>query len=180
MRCHDCLSAVDVMLPKYLIYALAITFASESAPAYAQASDAATAVGQAVTTVADPITVVAQRQLDFGQLEAGSNRSVTVLPNDLIQDSGKRSARFGISGASDRKYSIALRSQVTALGDQSGTTLQVTNITVKSLNSGATDWTGNLDAIGEDSVFVGGTIQTSEHTPADRYRAEITLHVAYN
>ncbi|MXO94802.1 DUF4402 domain-containing protein [Erythrobacter aquimaris] len=143
-------------------------------------SDAATAGGQAITTVVDPINVVAQRQLDFGQFEAGSNRSVTVLPNDLVQDSGKRSARFAIRGANDRKYSIALQAQVTARGDQSGTALQVNNITVKSLNSGATDWTGNLDAIGEDSVFVGGTIQTSEHTPADRYRAEITLHVTYN
>lgn len=138
------------------------------------------APGRALASVVEPIRVVSESELSFGRIEKGQDGSFAVLPNESNQPDGRYPAKFRIIGSANRGYQFFVQSQVQAIGDRTGETVAVTDFTVTSENSGATDWSGELDSAGRDTVFLGGTMKPSSDTPEDWYRADVTIQVSYD
>lgn len=163
-----------------LLGAATVGVALTGSPAIAQGDRGATAPGTAVATVVDPISVQVERQLFFGEIKEGASEAATVSAEEEPQANGATSAKFRVTGTPDRGFQISVQSRVIAVGEATGEQIPVGDLTVKSRNSGATDWSGRLDVTGSDTVYLGGTLRAPEGAQADRYSAEAMIQVSYN
>lgn len=67
-----------------------------------------------------------------------------------------------------------------AFGRQTGYPLTVSRMTISSTNGPTVLGGGQLDQEGEDTFFVGGTLELPAGTPADSYQADLPVSVSYN
>lgn len=88
-------------------------------------------------------------------------------------------ARFAVSGEPGRAYRVMLPAAVEAHGQRSAARLTVVALTVHSLAS-AEDASGLLDAEGEGSFAVGGTLSVNAQALPDIYHAIVPVTVTYD
>lgn len=160
-----------------LIGSLGVLFMPSSA--YAQPGSV-TAGGEAKAQVVEPISVIAETELDFGFLSSGSSTAVVVPAAEGLTSSGASAARFRVKGTQMRSYQIQMQGQVAATGKMTGVEIPVLDLTASSKNAKADDWSGRLDELGEDTVHVGGTLIVPSTAPNDHYSAEVQIFVYYN
>jgi hypothetical protein len=175
------------------VLAAALVVLALPGPALAQDG---TATGSASASVIRPLAATAVEDLSFGAITVGATASggtVAVPPNgggasyagsvrQLCSGGGQyqpHPARFAVSGEAGRTYRVTLPAGIVALGQRGGTGLDVTGMVLHSANRGSTTG-GQLDAGGEDSFAVGGTLQVPAGTPADLYRAQFPVTVSYD
>jgi hypothetical protein len=173
-----------------------------SGQAMAQSNGSATA--DTFATLLKPITLAKTSDLNFGLLLA-STGTVTINANDgtrstqggiVSSTSGPAPTRasFAVSGLPATTYSISAPALTVELKNTDTTitqTLVVTLSGVHALSKGATNATtaaagtgsaGTLDANGNDTLGVGGSLPLSLTTPVGNYAnaAGIALTVQYN
>ncbi|WP_234041653.1 DUF4402 domain-containing protein [Erythrobacter aureus] len=137
------------------------------------------AAGRASASVVDPLSVTAERDLDFGLLETGRSGTVVVSAVDPVSRDGTGPATFLVRGGPLLNYRVKPERRAIARGRSTGAEVEVTDLTVATKNLGRRDWTGRLDVEGKDRVAVGGTITLPADAPADRYVAEVLVMVSY-
>lgn len=146
----------------------------------ASAAPTGAASGTALASVMEPVSVTAEQDLDFGELADGQDRSITIDPSNDRLSGDRRAGRFRVRGAAGLNYRIALPSQVFAEGSRYHLHATVTELRIRTRNSGATDGRGSLDSTGNDVVFVGGTLRLKPDMPSDRYIATVVVQVSYD
>ncbi|MXO50981.1 DUF4402 domain-containing protein [Erythrobacter gaetbuli] len=159
---------------------MAVLLWSSASAALAEPGNSAFSSGKASAEVIEPLSVRAERDLNFGKIQHPSAATRTVIPNESTQSGGSSAARFRVTGAALRHYGIMIPSQVDAEGLASGAKIPVRDIQAYSKFLNATGERGRLDAHGRDVVYVGGTIDIEGSLPEDVYSAEILISVAYD
>lgn len=140
---------------------------------------ASNSAGSASAEVVEPLSVTAERELDFGRLEAGCSGTIVVRAVDPVAPDGSGPAMFLVKGSPLLNYRVKPERSVIARGRATGAEVAVTDLTVETKNLGRLDWTGRLDAGGKDRVAVGGSISVPADAPADRYVADVLIMVSY-
>lgn len=152
--------------------------------------------GTATAMVLDPIRAEHRANLSFGYVSVRTNHSgavrisaadgtVEYLESARLECSSTGNcephrAVFAVSGDASRSYTIIVPQQLTALGRRTGSALEVTHLSTSSGNKPFAFGEGLLDHGGEDTFFVGGTLEIPMGTPTDVYRADLPISVAYN
>jgi len=170
--------------------------------ALAQTSASATATASA-TVVAESLAVTSITDLQFGGLEVISGAGTVTLTIDnatgaatrsftggvQLQGSNFHPAEILITGTPGTPYAIQLpvapvAENETAERDESGdpaSSLEIIGLTSLTVNTGATNETGELDPVtGTDTVFVGGTLDVRADAKKGNYRGDITIFVTFN
>lgn len=162
-----------------LIAATAAAFTS--APAFAQVLDDNQAEGSATAEVVAPITLthVAGAELSFGTFTAGTGGTVVVTRGGagsstggvvLLAGSVESSDEFDVAGDADRRFSITTTPDVITHTD--GTTTMAFTPDARANHT--------LDAAGDASFTVGGTLTVgADQLPGD-YSGTYLVEVAYN
>lgn len=155
------------------------------------------AQGSASAEIAEPISVVALADLEFGAaaVSASEGGQVTVSPRSgTAQYSGGArpacsgasqcaagAARFAVTGERGRDYAIALPAMVMAEHrTRNGLGLPVSDLTVWSRNLGTYGPFGRLDQAGTDELRVGGTLAIPAGSAEGSYAAEVRIVVMYS
>lgn len=159
---------------------LSVFLLSSASAAVAEPGNSAFSSGKASAEVIVPLSVWVERDLNFGKIEHGSAATRTVFPNESTQSGGSSAARFRVTGAALRHYSIMMPLQVTAEGLASQAKIPVRDIQAYSKTLNAIGERGGLDAHGQDTVYLGGSIDIEGSLPEDVYVAEILISVAYD
>lgn len=141
---------------------------------------ALTAGGEAKALIVEPISVVAEAELDFGLLSGRNSTAIVVPAAAGMTSSGASAARFRVKGTQLRSYQIQVQGQVAATGKSTGVEIPIVNLTASSTNTKAHDWSGKLNEAGEDTVYVGGTLVLPSTAPSDHYSADVQIFVHYN
>ena len=154
--------------------ALALPAAAIAAP-----GDTDTATGTATATVVAPIELDHDEgaALSFGSFVAGDSGTVVVNSDGagtatgvkFVNDSATSADSFTVSGDSDRSFTI-----VTSSGSVFNGTLSMAFTTVPSSDL------GTLDATGDGSFTVGGTLTVPAGQTAGDYSGTYNATVAYN
>lgn len=176
--------------------AFAMLAAAQAGHAQSGPQAGAQAIGRAEAEVIVPIRAVPVSDLSFGLIVVGTagDGTVEVAPDGSPPryTSAARStcsgeagcaahpARFDVAGEPRRSYRIVLPDQIRARGTRTGASLAVVAIRVRSVNAGTALAEGVLDEAGQDSFFVGGTLQVPAGTRPDVFRADLPVIVTYN
>lgn len=166
-------------MKKFAIIA-ATAAAMASTPAAAQLADNQ-ANGSATAEVVAPITLTHTdgSELSFGTFTAGTGGTVVVARNGngsttgdvvLLAGSVESADSFDVAGDADRRYSI------TAVG---GDITHTDGTTTMSFTTNAQN-NRTLDASGDDSFSVGGTLTVGADQLAGDYTGTYLVSVAYN
>ena len=114
----------------------------------AQAEDAA-AVGRASATVVQPISVESIQALSLFITQSDTAQAISIAPQDRENAYGQP-ALFKVQGERNRSYQITADEEYRARGQTSVFELAITALTVKTTNSGASNWTGQTNDSGND------------------------------
>jgi hypothetical protein len=136
----------------------------------------------ATATVLQPLTVSGARDLGFGNVYPGVNKSIAVAD--------ATSGRFDLTGVASAQiqFSFTLPTNLTSggntlpIGTWTGYYNATNNATVggTSFTPSASNTTTNLAAVtGQLFVFVGATVSPSGAQTAGSYSAQVTLTAAY-
>ncbi|EGD57422.1 hypothetical protein Y88_3732 [Novosphingobium nitrogenifigens DSM 19370] len=155
------------------------------------------ATGVATASIVRPLTVTADADMDFGTITHAPRQSgtVTVSPGSAGASYGgaaggicagtacgdAHSAHFTVKGEPLRSYAIQLPSTVAALPDAAAAAKGAPSLQVGALTLHSASGTSEprLDAVGQDSFEVGGTLTLPADAPAAHYRATLTIMVTY-
>ena len=152
--------------------------------------------GVASASIIKPISVSAQKRLEFGGVAVAANQggNVTIDPTSekaAYNGSAEKMclaavpctpgpAVFAVQGEKDRGYRVTLPASVMASAQRgSAPDLVVSQITSFSENSPSNELGGLLDGGGTDTLRIGGQLEIPAGTPPGSYAAEITLVVSY-
>ncbi|KLE34157.1 DUF4402 domain-containing protein [Aurantiacibacter luteus] len=170
-------------------------------PANVHAQEAAaSARGGATAAVVDPLRIEYLRDLAFGSLTVGTagEGAVTVSPapagaaprytgsaaplcsGGTGADCAPYAAQIAVRGEPGRSYRVDLPASVMASGRATGRQLAVEDLVVRSRERPLADRRGRLDPQGRDTLEIGGTLRVPAATPADHFRAELAVFVAYD
>jgi spore coat protein U-like protein len=147
------------------------------------ANDDGTARARVVTTIA----ISNVDDLDFGSiLQSATAGTVVVAPDATgsvtsalsVGVGSTESAEFTVTGSPNATYSITLPSAALTLTPALGAT-NTTVITVNPFTS-SIDLGGVLDDGGEQTIYVGGTLNVPANPTADSYSGAFNVTVAYN
>lgn len=172
---------------------LAVLLVALPANAAAEPSEAA---GRASATVVAPLQATSLDDLSFGALTVGpssggevsvaANGSAAAYSGAVAPACGSAGecrphvARFAVSGEADRTYRVQLPTQVVASGARTGQILDVSRLSVRSLNRPAMAGRGLLDNSGKDEFWIGGVLAVPPATRPDSFRAELVVSVFYD
>lgn len=167
--------------------ALGVLVAGMAASSASQAADAtATASG----TVVQPIAITAAENLNFGSFAPGAGGTITVSTSGARTATGAiavgtdaAAARFDITGTASATYSIthggtALLTNTTGAGETMALA-KFSDLTGGNATSGNVT-SGTLDALGAQSVFVGGTLTVAANQAPGLYTGSVIATVEYN
>ena len=157
--------------------------AAISAPAFAAPGDSDTENGAATAEVVAPITLthVTGAVLDFGTFTTGDTGGTVVVTRGgngsatgdvtLVQGSLEAADQFTVEGDPGRRFSITTGAGSVSNGAPTPVTMAFT-----------TNARGNhtLDASGDASFSVGGTLTVAGGEPAGVYTGSYAVTVAYN
>lgn len=138
-----------------------------------------TSVGEARASIVQPISVIAEKDLDFGAVNSRHSAPLVVQPMAGASASGASAAKFRVRGEPLRSYQVQVEGRVAAIGKSTGFEVPVIDLTASSSNTGAHDWSGKLDGLGNDTVYVGGSLTLPNDAPSDRYTADVRVIVQY-
>ena len=163
-----------------------------SQPLAAQAGPPATTQGRTTAEIVVPLRITAESDLDFGCLVAHGDGEVAVSSADGsasytggVQSVGGAGcshapALFAVAGASGREYRYLVEPVAYASHSMfADERLLVRDLAGSSGHASASGSTGLLDPAGRDRLTVGGTLVVPEGARPGRYRARITVTVAY-
>ena len=165
---------------KKIVLAAAMTSAVIAVPAAAAPGDTANTSGVANAEIVAPIAIVHDTgaALDFGIMTAGGGGTVVVLTDGsgtatgevvLVSGSANAADSFTVTGDANRSFDI-----VTTGGSVSNGTGGTMNFSTDA------DATGTLDATGETTFDVGGTLTVGANQAAGSYTGSYTATVTYN
>ena len=183
--------------------ALAACLAAISTPALAASGQTATAQGQAVAVIVEPIVAISLNDLDFGSLTSSrtTGGSVTVSADGGgVSYSGGAApacaggggcagiapARFLVKGEASRTYTVSAPTAITAAGTLIGTGGSAPDLAIDALNvhlsshAGSVTSVGQLDENGKDLIAIGGRLNVPAGTAPAHYRATLTIVVTYS
>jgi hypothetical protein len=146
----------------------------------AQAAQAQSASIQALANVFQPITVTGARDLDFGNVFPGVNKTIAVAD--------PTSGRFDLTGQASANVDLTFTLPATLVSG--GNTMPIGSWTgcTNGVNAtaGCTSFTPSgaatasaLSGTGALFVWVGGTVQPAANQAAGAYAGTVTLQVAY-
>lgn len=162
------------------LHVLAATAAVIAAPAVAAPGDTSTAQGAATAEVVAPITLThaTGASLNFGTFTTGDAGGTVAVDQagagsatgevTLLSGSVEAADAFDVEGDANRTFTIT-----TAAGSVTNGT-DTMNFTTDAATSGA------LDAAGEASFSVGGTLSVAGGESAGTYTGSYSVTVAYN
>lgn len=184
----------------FLALAAPAALAATATPACA-AGISATTIGQASATLIAPLSVTQIADLDFGVIVANRDSAGTVAlaPDTTPAQFGggahagcepalgcpvAHAAQFAVTGEAGRNYTIAAPSSIAITGEAvaggQAQTLTISAITLRSASRPANGASGQLDAAGRDSFWLGGTLGVPANLPAARYRVSLQVIVTYS
>lgn len=165
-----------------LLVSAAVLGLISSSSAFAQAgpSDSASAPASAVIVAPISVTNTNESSLSFGQIaadaapgtvsvDAGGNLSSST-PNLVIDGSTGSAATFAVEGAPNLAYSTDIPTPISLTGPGTAMSASV------SKSGGAT----NLDASGDDSFSVVGTLTVGADQAAGAYSGTVNVTVQYD
>lgn len=117
-----------------------------------------------------PLKIKQVSNLNFGSIVAGS--STKVIPPGSSENS--ENASFSITGDSNAAYNIGLPVSITLLKNGTGPE----SLTVTSVNSNP-DNTGLLSPSGNQTLFIGGSLNVPIGTARGTYSGSFTVDVVY-
>lgn len=180
---------------------LAVCAMAAAPQALAGTGQTATAQGQAVAVIAEPIVAVSLNDLDFGSLTSSrtASGSITVNTEGGATYTGGAApacagggacagimpARFLVSGEAGRSYTVSAPTAITATGTLSAggnaPALAIDALSVHlDSHAGSVTSIGQLDDMGEDRIAVGGRLNVPAGTAPAHYRATLTVMVTYS
>lgn len=152
------------------------------------------ATGQAIATITVPLNIQLTDELEFGQIRPGSTAgTVVVSPQNVRTATGGATlaavnnqnnifhhrAEFNISGPPDSFFSISL-TNTSAVHDQgSNPSLLVTDLKGFSTTENIETTTGKTNLDGDDSIYVGGTLQVPAGAKNGKYEGDVTINVNF-
>ncbi|GJL77924.1 MAG: hypothetical protein NPINA01_09130 [Nitrospinaceae bacterium] len=152
----------------------------------------ASATGQATATVSEPLDIQMTEELEFGQIRPGGTAgTVVVAPEDNARTATggtelgpgnatlHHRAKFDVSGTPDAFFNIALSSSPAVHDQGINPSLQVTDLKSFSETRGIVTLTGKTNGIGEDIVYVGGTLQVPANALNGKYEGDVTITVNF-
>lgn len=165
----------------------AVLAAIASAPA-----QAAQASANAGGTVVTPIAVVAATDLQFGTFAALTGGTITVSTSGArsstvvfgMAGATPTAARFNITGQASTTYSIthsgtAVLTNTTGVGAETMNLAKCSDLNAGNITSGTVN-AGLLDATGNQSLYVGGTLTVASNQAPGVYSGSIVATVEYN
>lgn len=178
--------------PQLPLLTVAALFAIVPTQAAAQDGAATTAQGRVTTEIVAPLRITAVNDLDFGCLVARDPGEVAISASDggAIYSGGVRAvggascayapARFTVSGSAGREYRFMVDPAALASHESfAGETLVVRELVGWTAHPTSPGNFGVLDASGLDQLSIGGTLEVPVGARPGRYRARITVTVAY-
>ncbi len=183
------------MQARWLLVLAGLAAGSHGVPAIAGGSAAASGIASA--TIVEPIALRSIDPLQFGVIAAArsGSGSITVDPQTGASTfSGSlapacphnascfaRPAQFGVTGEAGRRYRIDAPQVASAVRQEGGyATLPISAIRIWVGSGSAQDSRGLLDASGNDSFRVGGTLSVPAGTEPGIYQAELAVVVSYD
>jgi hypothetical protein len=171
---------------KRLLLALAVPVGLMGflAPAQAQQNNASTTANADVTII-QAISITRTAHMNFGSVVAGSSLGTVLLPANASPTrtaSGGTTlgsatvvspAIFTIAGEPNNTYDITLPSTPVTITD--GTD----NMTVDTFTS-SPGGTGTLDGAGQQTLYVGATLNVGAAQPSGIYSGSFSVTVTYN
>lgn len=156
----------------------------------------------AAVNIVTPLAITEVRSLHFGTLSVAaasggdcvvstSNDGSTTVPGSIGSRSktgginlssstpGYHNAAYTLSGAASTTYAITLPSTIT-VSCPSKPDMTISSVVALPVSSGAESVTGTLDAGGNDSFTLGGTLTVAAAQPAGLYEGTFDVTVAYN
>ncbi len=161
----------------------AAAFAVFAAPAMAAPGDTAAADGAATAEIVAPITLthVTGATLDFGTFTTGDNGGTIVVTRGgngsatgdvtLVGGSVEAADQFAVAGDPGRRFSITTGAGQVSNGAATPVTMDFTT-DARAAHT--------LDAAGDASFSVGGTLTVLGGEPAGVYTGSYAVTVAYN
>ena len=160
--------------------------------AVSTASHAAQATATASGTVVAPIAIAVATNLAFGSFARGTAGNVTVSTSGVRTSTGPvllgasttSAARFNITGQAGATYSIVhsgttVLTNTTGMGAETMTLTKFSDLTGANGTSG-TAASGTLDALGAQSLYVGGTLAVAATQSVGLYTGTVIATVEYN
>jgi len=163
-------------------YFLTATFSVAAAVLWTPVQ-AVTATATVEANIIQTMGMTTRNGLAFGDISAGSTAGTVILtPGGARTATGGTSintstpdnpATFDVQGAPNASFSITLPASVT-LSDTASHTMTVDNFTSSPTPSGV------LDASGQQTLFVGATLNVSANQAFGSYSGQMSVTVGYN
>ncbi len=127
-----------------------------------------------------PITISKTSDLNFGSFTA-NNGTLTVLPDGSLQqglgyaghhEGGHFPAEISVAWLPNAEYNITFPNEITIVNDNS-------EMTVMNFESNYTDDIGQLNMNGNDSFYIGGTIEVKENLAPGNYSGQFIVTVSF-
>lgn len=146
-------------------------------------AQAVTAVATVNVNIISTIALTTRNGLMFGEISPGSAAgTVTITSGNARASTGGASinssvagspATFDVQGVSSASYTISLPASV-VLADASSQTMVVDNFTSTPTPAGV------LDSSGQQSLFVGATLNVNSNQAFGEYSGQMSVTVDYN
>ena len=146
-------------------------------------AQAVTAVAAVNVNIISTIALSTRNGLMFGEISSGSTAgTVTITSGNARASTGGASinssvagspATFDVQGVASASYTISLPASV-VLADASSHTLVVDNFTSTPTPAGV------LDSSGQQSLFVGATLNVGSNQAFGEYTGQMSVTVDYN
>ncbi|MFT5400815.1 MAG: hypothetical protein ACI8XW_003626 [Gammaproteobacteria bacterium] len=144
---------------------------------------AATSTATVTANIVRPISMSTQNGMEFNDVESENSAGTVVLsPNGsriatggigIKSSKGGEPATFKVEGEPNAVYTISLPPSV-VMTDSVGNTMIVDNFT--SLPAAI----GSLDTTGQQTLYVGGTLNVKKHQEYGPYSGAMSVTIQYN
>lgn len=144
---------------------------------------AATAVATVEATIINTITIATRNGIGFGDISSNAVAGTVIMaPSGSRTTTGGAAintatagspAIFDLQGTANASFSITLPSSI-VLSDGSANSMTVDGFTSTPSISGA------LDSSGQQTLFVGATLNVGSNQPFGSYNGQMTVTVDYN
>lgn len=134
--------------------------------------------------LAADLSIGSAQPMSFGKFAAGSGGSVLIAPNGarsaaggvaLLSSDPGAPARFELMGDPNTTYALTLPANGTvSLTSGSGHSMPLTDFSVSPAAS------GQLNALGRQSLSVGARLNVSPQQPSGSYGGDFVVYVDYN
>lgn len=166
--------------------AFAIVLASAIAPAQAQST--ANTSATAGITVIQPISIVANKNMNFGTfVRPGSTTTVTLSNAGVISGltavntsgNAPSQAQFTITGEGGQAINITVPATITLTSSANTLTVNTTADSGTTGSAVASTLSGTIGSAGTKVVNVGGTVSLTSTQASGAYTGSITVTAAY-